>query len=83
MASQLPPGWRIDALITGDKVTPVGAQVSDQSVEAADTIRVRYQEQGAEPEYRLIHGATGKAQVGDLITRVTKIVSPPKGRRGR
>jgi hypothetical protein len=77
---KMPEGWHIVSLHYADPSRParVGSRPSDAQIAGADAIRVSYKPHGAtEPvAYRTIHGASSRQQIGDLINRVTKVVSP-------
>lgn len=57
--------------------------VTDAQIQDADTIVVSYtSKKTGVTQYRQIHGAMGRDQLADIITHVTRIVSPTrKGRR--
>lgn len=80
MSGPLPEGWRIVSLHReGHKpeVITKGGKVTDDAVANADAIRVSYTSRSTGvTSYRTIHGAESKAQVGDLIRNVTRVVSP-------
>lgn len=77
---KMPEGWRIVSLHYADPSRParIGPRPSDATIAGADAIRVSYTPRGAtEPvAFRTIHGASSRQQIGDLITRVTKVASP-------
>jgi hypothetical protein len=79
MASELPEGWSIEGLRHGNYWT-IGENAKDATdsrIMTADQIRVKYHSKSTgKDSYRMIHGATGRKQVGDVITKHTAIVSP-------
>lgn len=76
----LPDGWRIVSLHREDEpptIIPKGGRVSDADIESSDAIRVSYTNRSTGvTSYRTIHGADSKAQIGDLIRTVVRVVSP-------
>jgi hypothetical protein len=79
MASELPEGWSIEGLRHGNYWTTGenAEKATDSRIMTADQIRVKYHSKATgKDSYRTIHGALGRKQVGDVITKQTMIVSP-------
>lgn len=73
----LPDGWRIVSLHTKDAPPKVTSRPSDAQILAADAIRVSYTNRRTGlTTYRTIHNAKSRNQVGDIIRRTTRVVSP-------
>lgn len=81
----LPEGWDIVGLYTleGNKRRNVRAP-ADSEIVKADAIIVRYRDPSKQiEEFRVIHGARDKAQIGDLIRKVVIPESPIDKKRKR
>lgn len=73
----LPAGWNIAGLWTEGKGLTHDPVPSDRDIERADGIVVSYTD-ALGVDYRTIHGARTRKQVGDLIRKVTLQISPPR-----
>lgn len=79
----LPEGWRIEGLWTGigsssESYTEVDTRrVTDAEIASADRIVVSYtSRRTGVTDYRTIHGAESKRQLGAIIRYTTRRVSP-------
>jgi hypothetical protein len=76
----LPDGWRLVSLHQSGqepRIITARQRVSDADIARADAIRVSYTSRRTGlTSFRTIHGANSKAQIGDLIRTVTRVVSP-------
>jgi lipopolysaccharide/colanic/teichoic acid biosynthesis glycosyltransferase len=73
----LPDGWKIVSLHSEGQRPIVGPRPSDAKIAQADAIRVSYtNRRTGVTTFRTIHGAKSRRQVGDIIDRTTRVVSP-------
>lgn len=75
--TELPAGWKVHGLWTQDKGLKVNPDPSASDISAADAIVVSYTD-ALGTDYRTIHGASSRKQVGDLIRKITLKYSPPR-----
>lgn len=76
-SKSLPDGWKIVSTHQEGQKAKVGPRPSDAQIANADAIRVSYTSRSTGvTTYRTIHGAKSRRQVGDIIDRTTRVVSP-------
>lgn len=79
MPSSDPPSWIVTRLHYSDRKPrdySESKQPRDRAVINADAITVRITDSRGVHHYRVIHGAASYKQIGDLVDKVTRIVSP-------
>jgi hypothetical protein len=74
-AADLPPGWQFEALYHRDTGMTPNPDPTDEEILAADAIIVSYTD-ALGKDYRTIHRAKSRKQIGSLITHVTIPDSP-------